>query len=67
MDERTIIKDALIELYLGVKIRHKNDINNYDKDVLKREKRQLLEANTDELTIIEYINCSVDILINMNR
>ena len=57
------IRDALINLYLSVKIRKSEDISNYDEDLLTEEKTKL--QNTDIILIINYIKTSIEILLNL--
>lgn len=69
------LKDAIIDLYLNVKIRNSDDviifklyciflqIDNYNEDQLKDERDQL--KDTDPFVIIEYIKSSIEILLSL--
>ncbi|CDW74118.1 UNKNOWN [Stylonychia lemnae] len=57
------LKDAIIDLYLNVKIRNSEDIDNYNQDMLKEEKEQLKDI--DPFIIIEYIKSSIEILLSL--
>ena len=45
------IKNSIIDLYFGVKVRKLEEINNITDDIIKQEKQVL-----DKLPIIEIIN-----------
>jgi len=55
--------NALIDLYLYVKVRSKGDIENFSKDKFEEEKKGL--QGTDPLIIINYIKSSVEILLSL--
>mmetsp|Transcript_15301 Transcript_15301/g.14880 ORF Transcript_15301/g.14880 Transcript_15301/m.14880 type:complete len:107 (+) Transcript_15301:235-555(+) len=57
------LKEALLELYLSVKIRSDEEIDNYTEEQFKKEKDALKEV--DGFTLIDYIKSSVEILMNM--
>ena len=57
------LKEALLELYLSVKIRSDEEIDNYTEQQFKLEKEQMGE--TDGFTLIDYIKSSIEILMNM--
>lgn len=64
LDENYItLKEALLELYLSVKIRSDEEIDNYNEDQFKIEKDQMKEV--DGFTLIDYIKSSIEILMNM--
>ena len=54
------IKNALIELYLGAKIRNLDDMNNLSDEILQNEKKAL--DKLPALEIINYISNSLDII-----
>ena len=57
------IKNSIIDLYFGVKVRKLEEINNMTDDIIKQEKQVL-----DKLPIIEiinYINNSIETLIDI--
>ena len=57
------IEEALIDLYLSVKIRSNEEIDAYNEDILQEERERL--AETSPFTILEYIKTSIEILMNM--
>eukprot|EP00347_Sterkiella_histriomuscorum_P007427 403348960 len=57
------LKDAIIDLYLNVKIRNSEDIDNYNHEMLKEERDQLKDI--DSFVIIEYIKSSIEILLSL--
>jgi len=57
------LKEALLELYLSVKIRSDEEIDNYTEEQFKKEKEALIDV--DGFTLIDYIKSSVEILMNM--
>lgn len=60
------IKSALIDLYLSVKIRTNEEIDVYDENQLAKERKKLeCQNKVDEMTLIEYIKLSIEILMNM--
>ena len=54
------IKETLIDLYLGIKIRKTNDIDNINDNYMKEEKNNLNKLSI--LDIINYISNSIEIL-----
>lgn len=63
MENYGTLKEALLELYLSVKIRSDDEIDNYTEEQFKIEKQQMLEV--DGFTLIDYIKSSIEILMNM--
>jgi len=57
------LKEAVLELYLSVKIRSDEEIDNYNEDFFKEEKEQM--GHLDVFTLIDYIKSSIEILMNM--
>eukprot|EP00347_Sterkiella_histriomuscorum_P023839 403333209 len=55
--------ESLIDLYLSVKIRSNDEIDNYTEDMLSKERQKL--RDTDAYTILDYIKTSIEILMNM--
>jgi hypothetical protein len=63
---RDIVRDHLIDLYLSVKIRTNDEIDLYDENRLEIEREKLRTTNkVDELTLIDYIKLSIEIMMNM--
>jgi hypothetical protein len=63
METCASLKEALLELYLSVKIRSDDEIDNYTEEQFKEEKKQMREV--DGFTLIDYIKSSIEILMNM--
>ena len=57
------LEEALIDLYLSVKIRSNEEIDAYNEKVLQEERERL--QDTSPFTILEYIKTSIEILMNM--
>ena len=62
-DTLKVIQEALIDLYLNVKVRSKEEINNYNEDDLIKERENLYI--TSPIDLINYIQTSVEILMNI--
>ena len=58
-----MVRKAIIDLYLNVKIRSQEEISAMNEDAMEREKLKL--ETTDTLDIIDYIKHSVEILMHM--
>ncbi len=56
------LQEALVNLYLSVKVRNKDDVENYTKEQQTAEESAL--HGTDPFVIIEYVKSSIDILLN---
>lgn len=63
LDAITVIQEALIDLYLNVKVRSKDEINDYNSEDLTRERENLY--STSPIDLINYIQTSVEILMNI--
>lgn len=63
IDAIAVIQEALIDLYLNVKVRSKEEINDYDEDDLEKERENLY--STSPIDLITYIQTSVEILMNI--
>lgn len=57
------LMEALIDLYLSVKIRSNEEIDNFGEDQLSKERSKL--RNVEPYTILDYIKTSIEILMNM--
>ena len=57
------IKNSIIDLYFGVKVRKLEEINNMSDDIIKQEKQVLDKLPIKE--IINYINNSIETLIEI--
>ena len=58
-----MIQEELIDLYLSVKIRKNDEIEQYDNDQLEKERDALMSENLTPGTLIEYIKSSIEILM----
>ena len=65
-DEEELIKDKLIDLYLKVKIRDNDSVGNYSEDQLRMEKLNIKQSGVNELTLIDYIQLSVEFILRMD-
>lgn len=63
LQEQPPLEEAIIELYLNVKVRSNEEINNYDESMFEKEKQKLREVNSH--TILDYIKSSIEILMNL--
>lgn len=63
IDAIAIIQEALIDLYLNVKVRSKEEINKYSEKDLIKERENLYM--TSPIDLINYIQTSVEILMNI--
>ena len=61
--EAHCLAEAIIDLYLNVKIRSSEEIQNYNEETLQKERDKLKDV--DSFIILDYIRTSVEILLNM--
>ena len=60
------MRRALVDLFLSVKIRTNEEIDGYNKDKLADERVRLHnETKICNLTLVDYIKTSIEILMNM--
>ena len=57
------LKDALIDLFLKVKVRSSEDIEKYNSTQMKEEKKEL--EGTKGLELVDFIKSNVEILLNI--
>ena len=57
------LTEGVLELYLSVKIRSDEEIDNYNEELFKEEKRQLRDV--DGFALIDQIKSSIEVLMNM--
>lgn len=57
------IEDAIVDLYLSVKLRKQEEIENYSEETRKKEVIEL--KKNSPLVIIDYIKSSIEILVNL--
>ena len=58
-----MVRKAILDLYLNVKIRSQDEISGMDEGAIENEKKKL--APMDTIDIIDYIKQSVEILMHM--
>lgn len=59
----TAIQESLIDLYLNVKVRSKEEISDYNEEDLQKERETLYQASPIDL--VNYIQTSIEILMNI--
>lgn len=62
-DVNNNLHDALIDLYLKVKVRSSEEIEQYNTGLMLEEKKEL--EDTSGIVLIEYIRSNVEILLNI--
>ena len=66
MASKPSLRRALVDLFLSVKIRTNEEIDGYNKDKLADERVRLHnEQKICNLTLVDYIKTSIEILMNM--
>lgn len=60
-----MVRKAILELYMNVKIRSQDDIQFMTEAVMEKERKKLNLVDT--LDIIDYIKQSVEILMHMRQ
>lgn len=58
-----ILREALVDLYLKVKVRSSEDIEKYDSSQMDDEKKEL--KDTPGLTLVDLVKSNVEILLNI--
>ena len=58
-----VLHEAIIDLYLQVKVRSNDEIDRFSQDQLKKERERLLKF--DSLTVLDYIKTSIEILMQI--
>lgn len=58
-----VLREAITDLYLDVKIRSSDEIDKYDTIRLDKERDKLAQLSITN--IVEYIKASIEILMNM--
>ena len=58
------MKEAIIDLYLAIKIRSTEELDQINESNLKHEKQKLLKS-CDCFQILEYIRSSIEIIMNL--
>ncbi len=59
-----MVKEALIDLYIEVKVRNEVSIKAVTQDTISQEKENL--RYLDSLDLIEYLRSSIEILLSLN-
>ena len=60
-----MLHEAIIDLYLQVKVRSNDEIDRFGQDQLKKERERLLKF--DSLTVLDYIRTSIEILMQLKE
>lgn len=63
LQDQPSLEEAIIELYLNVKVRSNEEISNYDETTFEKEKQKLRLVSP--YTILDYIKSSIEILMNL--
>ena len=63
-ENSTDIKEAIIDLYLAIKIRSTEELDAINDDALKSEKQKLMD-DQDAFQVLEYIRSSIEIIMNL--
>lgn len=58
-----VLHEAIIDLYLQVKVRSNDEIDRFGQDQFKKERERLLKF--DSLTVLDYIKTSIEILMQI--
>lgn len=65
MDENLAnVKEAIVDLYLAIKIRSTEELDKINDENLQIEKKKLMR-NADSFQILEYIRSSIEIIMNL--
>lgn len=62
-EELSELRDAIIELYLAIKIRSTDELDKITDNVLEEEKQKLEKVNG--LQVLEYVRTSIEIIMNL--
>ena len=57
------LREAVLELYLSVKIRSDEEIDDYNKELFEKEKKELIDC--DGYKLVDQIKSSIEMLMNM--
>ena len=57
------MKDAIIELYLAIKIRSTEELDNITEEILEEEKIRL--ESTSGFAVLDYIKTSIEMIMNL--
>jgi len=60
-----VLHEAIIDLYLQVKVRSNDEIDRFGQDQFKKERERLLKF--DSLTVLDYIRTSIEILMQLKE
>lgn len=58
-----VLHEAIIDLYLQVKVRPNEEIDHFGQEQFKKERERLLKF--DSLTVLDYIKTSIEILMSL--
>ena len=58
------VKEAIVDLYLAIKIRSTEELDAINDEALREEKNKLM-AEQDSFQVLEYIRSSIEIIMNL--
>ena len=62
-DDINELREAIIELYLAIKIRSTEELDKITDDILEEEKKKLDQVSAFQ--VLEYIRTSIEIIMNL--
>lgn len=63
VDELNELKEAIVELYLAIKIRSTEELDQITDKVLEEEKQKLEQVSGFQ--VLEYVRTSIEIIMNL--
>ena len=63
VDDVNELREAIIELYLAIKIRSTEELDKITDDILEEEKKKLDQVSGFQ--VLEYIRTSIEIIMNL--
>ena len=58
------VKEAIVDLYLAIKIRSTEELDAINDEALRDEKNKLMDEH-DSFQVLEYIRSSIEIIMNL--
>ena len=66
LSERQVIVKALADLYVAIKIRSPEEINNFEHQDLVEESQQIINRGTDIMTLVNSIKTTIQQLTEIH-
>ena len=66
LSERQVIVKALADLYVAIKIRSPEEINNFEHQDLVKESQQIINRGTDIMTLVNSIKTTIQQLTEIH-